>query len=125
MTIEITKDTIGIWYMKIGDDQDWMAGLTKVEDGLKLQYRFRYYKDDKVWDSKDEKRWYEGVLHHPLETVLPVIRALVRHMRELDGDIPEEDCYELMMGDTGLDIFMTRLSMMPFTHAIEVMLNDG
>jgi hypothetical protein len=43
----------------------------------------------------------------------------------LDGEIPEEDCYELMMGDTGLDIFMTRLSLMPFTHAIEVMLDDG
>ena len=124
MTIESTKDTIGIWYIKIGDDQDWMAGLTKVEDGLMLQYRFRHYKDDKVWDSKDEKSWYEGVLHHPLETVLPVIRALVEHMRELDGEIPEEDCYELMMGDSGLDIFMTRLSQLPFASTIEVMLDD-
>ena len=31
-----------------------------------MEYRFRYYKDDKVFDSKDVKNWYK--MAAPAET---------------------------------------------------------
>jgi hypothetical protein len=42
-----------------GETQDWLGGLAKQEDGKWiLRCRFRYYNDDKAFDSKDHKDWY-------------------------------------------------------------------
>jgi len=46
----------------VGDyaTQDLMGAVWKDTKGrIILKYRFRYYKDDKLWDSEDKKNWYE------------------------------------------------------------------
>lgn len=48
---------------------DFLAAIEAVEDepGFKIQYRFRYHKDDEVWDSKDIKKWYAFQLPFALD----------------------------------------------------------
>lgn len=62
--IEFDEKIVAIWYVStIPDKQDWMAALREVEPDQKyhLKYRFRYYRDDKIFDSDDKRNWYEGI----------------------------------------------------------------
>ena len=61
MPLELKADmwVYGIWYVQ-GKDCDWMGSLSKQDDKVVLEYRFRYYKDDRAFDSKDTKNWYTG-----------------------------------------------------------------
>jgi hypothetical protein len=49
----------GIWFVG-WDGCDWMACIRKANGKWRLDYRFRYHKDDKAFDSKDEKSWYSA-----------------------------------------------------------------
>ena len=51
-----------LWYAE-NEEHNYMALVHQDEPGgpWKLTYRFRYFKDDKVFDSEDEKHWYEAV----------------------------------------------------------------
>lgn len=44
-----------VMFFLAGRNQDWMALVSRVGDVWKLTTRFRYYKDDQVWDSADKK----------------------------------------------------------------------
>lgn len=61
--LEITKDVYvhSLWFCG-NDEGDWFAAITKeVHEGeLKwlVRWRFRYTKDEKVWNSADEKNHY-------------------------------------------------------------------
>lgn len=48
------------WFVNSADkSRDWLAALWKDEGGDWCgAYRFRYYNDDKLVDSSDEKSWY-------------------------------------------------------------------
>jgi hypothetical protein len=63
-----------------------------------LTYRFRYYKDDKVFDSEDTKNWYEG-------TVSGTRNYVVQSFRQVANKLAAkaiEPLYELMNdGDLG------------------------
>ena len=52
---------VALWFLS-GKNQDWLAMLYRNpgEADLRLSYRFRYYKDDKVFmdESEDEKSGY-------------------------------------------------------------------
>jgi hypothetical protein len=53
---------LGVWRAMLADDNgDFMAMVWKDEaDGLwHLKLRFRYYQDDKYFESKDERSWAE------------------------------------------------------------------
>jgi hypothetical protein len=62
MTIEFKEGRYIAAIAFIGSDEhprDWMATLWKDAEGpWRCDYRFRYYKDDKSFDSEDEKNWY-------------------------------------------------------------------
>ena len=73
MTIELKEGWYygGMWFVgggraPSGDQFDWLACLYKegpIDDhSLKWQMamRFRYLRDEKIWDSEDEKSWYYG-----------------------------------------------------------------
>jgi hypothetical protein len=50
----------GFWRCELLNGS-WLAILVKDKDGLILfRGRFRYYMDNKVWDSADEEDWYQG-----------------------------------------------------------------
>jgi hypothetical protein len=54
---------VGIWFLA-GREQDWLAMLYKNpgDAGLQLTYRFRYYRDNKVFfdETEDEKSTYRA-----------------------------------------------------------------
>lgn len=61
--ITITDKTVGLWYLDTNPGkQDWLATLVEVEPESKYEivYRFRYYEDGRVFDSKDKKSWYKA-----------------------------------------------------------------
>jgi len=48
----------GFWFCGM-DGIDWLAVVIKQGDGAwEAIWRFRYHKDDKHFDSNDEKMWY-------------------------------------------------------------------
>lgn len=50
-----------LWFMPVKlNRSDWLAALCNENGQLILRWRMRYYRDDKITDSKDEKRWYEA-----------------------------------------------------------------
>lgn len=58
--IEITADTIAIWFMPISETSDYMAHVGQNDTEWKLTYRFRYYRGDQTKqfeESEDEKSW--------------------------------------------------------------------
>jgi hypothetical protein len=59
--ITVDEHTVAIWYLQTTSTQDWTAALRELEPEAKyeLTYRFRYYKDDKAFESEDEKHWYK------------------------------------------------------------------
>lgn len=77
MARTIDDNTLCIWFISIPDPKfmllgqkrftfgDCLAQIDRNPDGksFHLEYRFRYYEDDKAWDSKDRKNWYAGDLH--------------------------------------------------------------
>ena len=62
--IEITAKTVGIWFVKIDEESDWMGALTQTDElghEFEFEYRFRYYRGDpsKTFEeSEDKKNWY-------------------------------------------------------------------
>jgi len=57
------KDYIlGMWIICMPGIRDWMGTITRPDnDSTKpwnLDYRFRYYADDKVWESKARKKFF-------------------------------------------------------------------
>ena len=81
MTVELNKGTyiLGMWYAELRYKKgNLMTCVTKVDGKWKLQYRFRYYKDNLVeLESQDEKKWWGG---------------------ERDGEISELEIFEGIEG---------------------------
>lgn len=111
--IEITEKTVGIWFLTIADDQDWLCGVTEVEPEkeYKLAYRFRYHKDGKVFDSADEKSGATVTAKCSRAYVLAAVKRLANDMKTL-GAIGELD--ELMMKSGDVDKFVNALMEKPW-----------
>lgn len=64
MSIEITPENyyIGMWFMELPDRiGNWMACAWRPKDKpgpWTLRWRFRYYEDEKIFDSEDRRSWY-------------------------------------------------------------------
>ena len=59
--IEVTEDTIAIYFLSLNETSDWMACWHQNRDDWILTYRFRYYRGDQTKqfeESEDEKNWY-------------------------------------------------------------------
>ena len=110
MTIKFDENTVGIWYVQLSDVSDWLASI-RMDDGKgKLCYRFRYYKDDKVFESEDRKQWYD-LETDDTEELIKAVRMLAEFMAADAGD----EVYELMMSDCdGFDDFTAEFSKAPF-----------
>lgn len=110
MTLD--EKIVGIWYLTtIFNHQDWMAAVREIEPNQKyeLKYRFRYYKDNKQFDSEDKKNWYEGTFTGTRSYVIAAIRFTAKELeKRADGDL-----YELL-NEHGLDQFMREFEKMPF-----------
>lgn len=115
--IAITDKTVGIWYLDtIPNKQDWMAGLTEIEPESKYQidYRFRYYEDDKAFDSKGRKSWYKVVVPSTRAFAIAVLRELAKHLAEA-ADAGGELIEILNEGD--IEAFTKKITDSPFAYS--------
>lgn len=113
MTIEIKQGRyfLGMWFLR-GDGLDFLASVFRDSgQAFRCIYRFRYYKDDKVFDSKDKKSWYEFRFRRDVEETEAesIIDGMVKTLVD-DADFSEgvtgppvekimlhtEDCEEIM-----------------------------
>ena len=119
--IEITERSIAFWYVQ-GKGMDWLAHVATTDepDGFVLTYRFRYYVekmewDEKEWDSKDKKNWYECKAKG-VAKVIEVTRLLagaIKARAQADG---RGEMWELMRGTGTLKNFMAQYAALPFVH---------
>ena len=61
MSIDIQKEHFywGLWRAALQDDAgDFLAVLWRDTQKWHLQFRFRYYRDEAAFGSKDEKSWH-------------------------------------------------------------------
>lgn len=67
MTIEFNEESyiIGLWFSTNPiTGNNWLAAILRDPDNperFKGSYRFRYIKDNKVFDSRDEKSWTDFI----------------------------------------------------------------
>jgi hypothetical protein len=113
--ITMTEQTIGIWFMPIQPKQDWLAAATELEPGrlYQLDYRFRYHKDDKFFDSKDEKNWYTMTVHSTREHVIALIRRVANSLLGVGADGPLTE----VLNEGTQEEFMEKFMHLPFVQA--------
>lgn len=116
MTIEITEHTIGMWFLPLSDDSDYLAALELTPQGVKLTYRFRYHGEvTNPWapNSNDRKSWYSGVSRTTPEEAIATVRALIAVLESSSG----RQSYELLMHDGDVDRFTAELYAQPWANA--------
>lgn len=116
MTSEITERSIGIWQCAL-QDGNWLAHLGRDEQGfLVLDYRFRWYRDDKVWESQDVKRWYRVKsknVNEPVEAIIELVRTLQKGLAAMNA---QGQGWEILRGGRTVEEFTDLLTSMPGTH---------
>ena len=98
ITLDSSNPPLGIWYVALPDRQsDFMGCLGPHPDEggvFVFDCRFRYYHDDKVFDSSDDKHWYHLRLQESSpEDAIHKIRSVVLKLAEVfprDGAQPPE-----------------------------------
>lgn len=112
--IEVTEATVGIWQVALPDG-NWFAHMARRSGGgFEILYRFRWYRDQKVFDSRDVKHWWRGTVSSVSEDeCLSKMRAIVAELAQAGG----LSSWELIRGTKPLDEFMAALLKMPGIHA--------
>ena len=100
----------GFWLSTISATGWPLCGRLSHECECELVYRFRYYVDDKAFDSEDKKNWYKGTLTGTRNYVLLSMRSVAETMKTSISDGP---LYEVV-NDKGLTDFLRRFQDMPF-----------
>lgn len=121
--IKLDDDTIGLWFVTIPEKNgeiktDWLAGLGKEADGqLVLQCRFRHYRDDKTFESKDKKNWYRvEISDEDVDHAIATVRELAAGLwKEFGGKR-----YEVLMGPAGLERLTHEWMQLPFNTKVQV-----
>lgn len=120
MTIELTKNTLGVWTVSLPAQQfgkhtgggDWLCAAWAEGEKYIIEYRFRYYLDDKAFDSEDIKNWYRMEIQKDGATedkIIEVVRALVKKLW-IDGGGKR---YEVLMDDSGVDGLLREMKKWP------------
>src|SRR5882762_5678627 len=95
MSIVLDKArTVALWYALINKDVDLLGCIQTAGDDYKelpthyiFDYRFRYYRDDNVFHSQDEKHWYRVKMVAPSrEAVLAKVRSILERLMLLAND---------------------------------------
>jgi len=125
MAIEITKDTIGIWFKKCNNGMaDIMLSLYKKDGKIHISYRIRHYDKadpgNDAFSNKDRKTWFHGVSEGS-QDVQEHIEKTRLFLKTLDlveqKSFPVEEC---LMTDKGPEEFMERFKKLSFVHLKKV-----
>ena len=110
--IVLDDKIVGIWFIGM-DNSDFMAGVRELipNEKYELKYRFRYHKDDKVFESDDVKNWYRGTLSGTRNYVMLSMHAVTQELTKASGG----KVYELL-NDQGMDVFMREFRKAPFMY---------
>jgi len=120
MTMELSENTIGIWYVQTSETSDWLMTVNEDNESYDMTYRWRYYEDDKNFDSDDRKTWYSGTIAKTT-TSREKLLAGMRGTVELMLKFPEAGkSWELLVEDHDIKAFMKKFESLPFVH-MEVM----
>jgi len=123
MTMTLDKCTVGIWFVQINQSTDWLLTVNKNDEEFTIEYRFRYYMDDKLGDDSDDvKNWYSGTVDRSKQTIEEVIE-MTRKMMGFLVETSGGEGTELLMEDEDLDKFIAEFKALPFTHCREEPLN--
>lgn len=116
MSIELSSNTVAVWFMSVNATTDFLAALVCIDADNKLfrfDYRFKYYNSEKPFDDKDRSNWYGGTISkHTKEEVLTKLRAFVKVLEDKTGNKADE----LLMRDGDLDAFMVEFTSKPWAH---------
>jgi hypothetical protein len=114
MSIEITEGTIGIWYTELPNNEgNWMAGAKRDPDGTyDVTYRFRYYRDEKTFESSDERRWEGFKIDSKKSDAVTRITSSLRFVQQHLGG----NSYEVLRGTGSIKQFMEEFEKLPFVH---------
>jgi hypothetical protein len=106
---------VGIWYSMLTDTQDWLCAIREIEPDSKYEitYRFRYYSDNKIFDSKDRKNWYQGITTQTRAYTIDFMRGLAQTVHAASKI--ETPMYELL-NDSGFEEFERKFKDAPFVH---------
>ncbi len=121
--IELTEHTIGIWFVTLGEKGDWLGSVWKTDKGYEIAYRFRYYVDDKTFDSEDKKHWYKSEISKDSGDEAKVIQVM-RDVSEVLWIAGGGKRYEVMMESGGIEEFMAEFQKLPFVTAKTMPLNE-
>lgn len=114
MTMIINEQTIGMWNVALGERGNWLAHLARDDKGIVLTYRFRWYRDDKTYDSGDKKNWYRA--ESKTMNASQGIEVMRRTFNEIMAASARNKGWELLRGERSMDDFMTELFKMPGMH---------
>jgi hypothetical protein len=110
--IILDEKVVGLWnfHLRIPEG-DYLAAIRELvpEEKYELTYRLRYYKDDKVFESKDEKHWWQGTLSGTRNYVVLGFRSAV----EILAQVQRSEVYEVLNETGDLREFMKRVERLP------------
>lgn len=123
MDIRQNDYILGVWFIS-SEDKDWLCTVVKRDGKWVGEYRFRYYADDKVFDSDDKKSFYtfeaEGDL--PEELIKERIDTIAQKMTELDIWAGSTLQYVDVRGDGA--VWVEKMRNAPFVHIQETPTTD-
>ncbi len=113
--IVLDDNMLGIWFVPMPPEGDWMGALVRDGEDYKLTYRFRVYQGDQSLqfeESQDAKSWVECCI-----TGLP-LAAVLRKIGNVTGTLAEKfgsKVHTVAMEDDGVTGFTERLKAQPWT----------
>ena len=111
MSIAFNDRIQGLWYVG-WDSGDWMAAVESLDDCAKIIYRFRWYRDHKVFDSDDVKSWYEAT-GDDIAKAIEAVNTMARGLEQINGG----KSYQIMRGTLTTKEMFEQVKLLPFVHS--------
>lgn len=113
MSLTVTEATVGMWSVDLLI-ANWLAELARGENGKHvLTYRTRFYRDQKIFDSADQRTFHQAELSGTEQEVLRKVRVI---FDELRNATPPHHGWELIRGARSVEEFLAVLGDMPDMH---------
>ena len=112
--VAIGEPTVAVWSVQIAPGVDFWAHLGKNSEGkLELACRIRTHRDDLVFDSKDEKTWYQVVQRDASKGEADMLtRSQAVFEQMLERSLTKRG-WELIKGGRTTQEFLEALEQMP------------
>ncbi len=109
--ITFSEATRAVFFADFGV-ADWLLVVEATSDGALVIFRCRKINDEKIFDSADEKEWWDCKIG-TVEEAIERSRALFRDASNaLNGQV-----WELIRGTATFDDFFQEFLKLPFAHA--------